>query len=363
MRAELSGILAESGSSMVKRKAQGVLSDDEESRAGSMERKPNGHENGAGNDDTVSSNERREPGGGDPNEAATDSPMEEEQESAAPMEVHRVSSLRGGRAEESSTSQDWQASNPEGLTKQGSAEIIAHFDKYADTWFHEYRIRLEKLKKAISDDAGVDRCRELVEESVRAIVDLFAEKSRAVDADVLHVMAGLWRTPLEVSFLWNGGLRPTTLFQLIYHMVGSQIENSLGLLLSGGAFPPMASLTGKQLEELSSMQLATTKIEDSLSDESASLQMNLADLPLPGLADPSKADPDAFSESIKAAMHERLVSLKQLVHQGDHLRLKTVKEVLAVLTWRQQVELLAGMSELVLALRKIGEAAKVKTYL
>ena len=75
-------------------------------------------------------------------------------------------------------------------------------------------------------------------------------------------MAGLWRTPLEVSFLWNGGLRPTTLFQLIYHMVGSQIENSLGLLLSGGAFPPMASLTGKQLEELSSMQLATTKVRD-----------------------------------------------------------------------------------------------------
>lgn len=105
------------------------------------------------------------------------------------------------------------------------------------------------------------------------------------------------------------------------------------------------------------------QIEDDLSDESASLQMNLADLPLPGLADPSKADPDAFSESIKAAMHERLVSLKQLVHQGDHLRLKTVKKVLGILTWRQQVELLAGMSELVLALRKIGEAAKVKTYL
>jgi len=238
-----------------------------------------------------------------------------------------------------------------------------HFEKYADTWFHEYRLRLEKLKEAITDQRSDDKLHALVKESEDAFDELFAEKHRAVDADVLHVMAGLWRTPLEVSFLWNGGLRPTTLFQLIYHMVGAQVENNLGRLLSGGAFPPMASLTGKQLEVLSEMQLETTKIEDSLSDESASLQMNLADLPLPGLADPSKADPDAFSSSIQAAMHERLSSLKQLVHQGDDLRLGTVKKVLDILTTRQQIELLAGMSELVLALRKIGEAAKVKTYI
>lgn len=178
---------------MVKRKAQGALSDDEIS---SMERKMNGHEGGAGNDDTVSSNEQRDPRGEDSEKAATHSPMEEEQESASPMEVQRVHSLRGGRAEESSTSQDWQAPNPEGLTKQGSAEIIAHFDKYADTWFHDYRIRLEKLKKVIRDDAGMDHCRELVEESLRAVVDLFAEKSRAVDADVLHVSLLLGRLTL-----------------------------------------------------------------------------------------------------------------------------------------------------------------------
>jgi hypothetical protein len=132
--------------------------------------------------------------------------------------------------------------------------------RYADTWFHEYRLRLEKLKEAITDQRSDDKLHALVKESEDAFDELFAEKHRAVDADVLHVMAGLWRTPLEVSFLWNGGLRPTTLFQLIYHMVGAQVENNLGRLLSGGAFPPMASLTGKQLEVLSEMQLETTKV-------------------------------------------------------------------------------------------------------
>jgi hypothetical protein len=77
-------------------------------------------------DDTISSSDRKRPDRNDAVQASPEFPMDDE-DSAAPMEVQSVRSLRGGKSDE--PMYERQDSNNGGLIKQGSAEIIAHFEK------------------------------------------------------------------------------------------------------------------------------------------------------------------------------------------------------------------------------------------
>jgi hypothetical protein len=117
--------------SVGKRKAHCVPIRDEGARVKDMEsqhpRAKEGREEVCvEHDDTISSSDRKHPDKNNAVQASPDFPMDDE-DSAAPMEVQRVRSLRGGRSEE--PMYERQGSNNGGLTKQGSAENIAHFEK------------------------------------------------------------------------------------------------------------------------------------------------------------------------------------------------------------------------------------------
>lgn len=83
-------------------------------------------------------------------------------------------------------------------------------------------------------------------------------------------------TPLEASFMWLGGWRPTSALLLVYSLMGVQLENEIlhfrdgvrGVLEKSSAI-----LSERQLTNLKNVQKYTRQTEKKLSTKLATLQV------------------------------------------------------------------------------------------
>jgi len=84
-------------------------------------------------------------------------------------------------------------------------------------------------------------------------------------------------TPLETSFMWLGGWRPTSALLLVYSLMGVQLENEIlhfrdgvrGVLETSSAI-----LSERQLTNLKNVQKYTRQTEKKLSTKLATLQVS-----------------------------------------------------------------------------------------
>ena len=99
------------------------------------------------------------------------------------------------------------------------------------------------------------------------------EKMKICREDASFVFAGMWRSPLEASFNWMGGWRPTTSIVLAYSLMGMHIEDELLRLIHGIELPTMAALSANQLSALHSLQQTLSVAEDSMCNRIAVVQV------------------------------------------------------------------------------------------
>ncbi|CAM6087844.1 unnamed protein product [Calypogeia fissa] len=229
------------------------------------------------------------------------------------------------------------------------------YDEYFYKWSEEQQELCKDLQAELNNEKREEELQHLIEKVRQHYQEYYSAKGGAAKQDVLKMMQPSWRTPLENAFLWIGGWRPTMAFQLAYAQAGLQIEAELAEFLSGLDTPSMASLSSKQLSQISDLQVKTHKLEDELGHQQALVQQSLVDQPLLTLAQADQAgEVSDHSDTLSDAMDEKVKSLEELMSWADELRIETLEEFLKILTTVQAAQYLSAAGQLFAAMRKLG---------
>nr|XP_017251195.1 PREDICTED: transcription factor TGA2-like [Daucus carota subsp. sativus] len=220
------------------------------------------------------------------------------------------------------------------------------FHQFQETWHEKLQHLIQQLKKAPSPPATTEennQLHHLVEKSLSHVMDYYLVKSAAVQNDVLNVLAAPWATAFERSLHWIAGWRPTTAFQLIHTRSTMFIESRVYNMLNGGlAFMTgdLGDLSADRFTSLSRLQCRTVQEENALSDQLSAWQNGVGELLL------MKYEEEEFEEKMR--------DLAVIVQKADELRVKTLREVVQLLTPQQASEFFISASHLYFTVRDFG---------
>ncbi|KAH7445947.1 hypothetical protein KP509_01G030100 [Ceratopteris richardii] len=243
---------------------------------------------------------------------------------------------------------------------------ISAFENFYTEWLEEMKHRFKRLRAALQQTSFVE------EEGIFNLVQschshyhmYMSEKIRLCKEDLSFVIAGMWRSPFEASFLWIGGWRPTTAIVLAYSLMGTQIEGELQKLLQGIELPSMAALSAKQLSMIDALQQKLRESEDSLSNRLAILQMLFADQQMAkaAAANPPPSESNDFSD-FREAMEPKLASLRDIFAEAEQLRGETIQEMLRILRPIQAGQYALAAYEMTMAVQKLGDKREGRAQL
>ncbi|MCO5548147.1 hypothetical protein L7F22_001605 [Adiantum nelumboides] len=246
-------------------------------------------------------------------------------------------------------------------------------------WVHQQEEIIEELGRALQSERG---------QGPSSLDD--QTLSRAVQRAVQHshrfyrltriqrnYNLGAWAGVSTVvkALMWMGSLqRPSTAVQLLYALMGHQIEAELEELLElgdadqDGRPSSLAALSAQQLSELDRLQASTVNEEDRIERETAKLQQSLADEPLLSRGEVMWAPASSMYDAVtndgsssttadsRSALKQKLEALQDLCVQADALQSSTLERVLEVLhTTYQKGQYLLASAKLQVALRKVGQ--------
>ncbi|KAL2483520.1 transcription factor-related [Forsythia ovata] len=183
------------------------------------------------------------------------------------------------------------------------------FQRFHDTWFEQFRHLVHQLGQAPrppTTEEHYHQLRQLVNKVMFHCTEYYRVKSLAVKQDVLFFSSAPWTTSLERSLHWIGGWRPTTAFHLVYTESSILFESRVVDILRGFRTGDLGDLSPGQFRR------------DSASD-------------IVGLC-------EDFDEKM-----ERLAGI---LNKADGLRLKTIENVVDLLTPQQAAEFLVAAAEL-----------------
>ncbi|KAG9457200.1 hypothetical protein H6P81_001708 [Aristolochia fimbriata] len=236
------------------------------------------------------------------------------------------------------------------------------FDKFFACWIAEQDRYLDELLAASrgGDDGPRDeaRLRELVSTVLRHYELYYRNKAWSAKHNVTAMFSPSWTSTLEDSLLWVGGWRPSTAFHLLYSKSGIETETQIEALLRGVAAPDLGPLSAAQLAEVDVLQRRTIKEEREISEEEAEAQETVASV---GMVDLSHAvtegtlGPDTAAEGIDAAVRSMGLGLERVLEKADELRLRTLKDLVNLLSPLQAVNFLTAAAELHLRLHDWGK--------
>ncbi|KAI5082451.1 hypothetical protein GOP47_0002194 [Adiantum capillus-veneris] len=177
---------------------------------------------------------------------------------------------------------------------------------------------------------------------------------------------------VERVFMWMGSLqRPSTAFQLLYALMGHQIQAELEALLELGTAndvrpASLASLSALQLSQLNDLQTSTIKEEDRIERETAKCQQRLTDQPFnfsgeftraPALRSADEGGSSSSMTQEKSVLVQKIAALQELHMQADALRQSAFDKLLELLhTSYQKGQFLLASSKLQVALRRLGRS-------
>lgn len=90
------------------------------------------------------------------------------------------------------------------------------FDMDYAHWVDEHQRLLNDLRLAVNSQMSDDELHILVEGVIAHYNELFRLKRIGAKADIFHILYGMWKTPLERSFMWLGGFRSSELLKVIH---------------------------------------------------------------------------------------------------------------------------------------------------
>ncbi|XP_073136173.1 protein DELAY OF GERMINATION 1-like isoform X2 [Henckelia pumila] len=209
------------------------------------------------------------------------------------------------------------------------------------------------LNKSVPNAADDDEMASLLDNIVHNFKDYAARRRRLARKDVCGFFSQSWRTTFENSISWIGGCRPSSYFRLIYALCGAEIDSRLSQFFQDGSSSEFPVLSAIQLSSIDNLQRRTIVQEEKLSTKLASLQQEIADMPLALIARKSSPDYKLNEEAIDAIgkIEEAMVCT---IEEADELRLKTYQELTKILTRAQALDYIIAVKKLRLCVRAWG---------
>uniref|UniRef100_A0A7N0RDP6 DOG1 domain-containing protein n=1 Tax=Kalanchoe fedtschenkoi TaxID=63787 RepID=A0A7N0RDP6_KALFE len=234
-------------------------------------------------------------------------------------------------------------------------------------WINLQKSDLDQLVKLLNPESGVEEEEgassssssnkhfELCAKTVSHFEDYMRNRAELAREDISIYFAPSWCTTLENSLLWIAGCRPSMFIRLVYALCGSEMERNLSqFLLQGTSNGLLGDLSAGQLSSVNMLQLKTVREEEKLTSRLATLQEDIADQPLAVIARGATQVGETSEEADKALDdHER--SMANILEEADKIRLKTLKELLGILTPKQGVDFLVASKKLHLSLHEWGK--------
>lgn len=239
------------------------------------------------------------------------------------------------------------------------------FHRFFESWLLEQNQYLQELVSASRTIQGeVDEriIWSLVERVVNHYEHYYRAKSRWAKNHVMSMFTPSWRSSLEDAFLWIGGWRPSITYHLLYSKSGLQLEARVAELIRGLSTGDLGDLSPNQLYQVNELQKNTIREERDITEKHAKLQETVADTSTVELShvvtellreeERASAVEDGQVEANLTSKENRLVEVMQ---KADDLRLKTLKQVVEVLTPAQSVHFFIAAAELHLRVHEWGK--------
>ncbi|KAL2504686.1 transcription factor-related [Abeliophyllum distichum] len=258
------------------------------------------------------------------------------------------------------------------------AEETETFHKFFECWLVEQSHHLEELVSASKQREQLENGRTITKEEfdesvLRPVLHCaeqhyehyYKAKARWAKHNVLTMFNPSWTTTLENAFLWIGGWRPSMAFHLLYSKSGQQFEARISELIRGVSTGDLGDLSPCQLIQVDELQRKTIREEKEISEKQAKLQETIADssvVELSHVASELTREGEAGREGdeiddgrVEAALAPKEEGLVEVLQRADELRMKTLKEILNILTPVQGVHFLIAAAELHLRFHEWGQ--------
>ncbi|KAF8391216.1 hypothetical protein HHK36_023518 [Tetracentron sinense] len=221
-------------------------------------------------------------------------------------------------------------------------------------WIIQQHTDLEDLLQALSLDANdTEKLILVAEKSIKHFQEYAEKRTILVQDDAPSYFSPTWCTSLENSLLWIAGCRPSLSIRLVYALCGSEIEAQLSEFLQGVRRGNMGDLTAQQLVRVNELQCKTIREEEKLSTRMASLQEGIADQPLALIANESRKVGESSGDA-ESVLDPLALDMASILEEADELRLKTLKDLIEILTPLQAVHLLVATKKLHLSVHEWG---------
>lgn len=193
--------------------------------------------------------------------------------------------------------------------------------------------------------------------------EFYKVKTSCAQGNIFPVLSPPWNSPLEDAFVWIGGWRPSSAFQLLYSVAGLQLESRLDGLLRGATTGDLSYLSSEQLIRIDALHRKTIQEERAITEEIAKQQDKVADAEMVQLShDMSRstgvegaANNSTDDDRVDSIMKPREEGFHKVLEAADDLRIRTLKGVVDILSPRQAIHFLISAAELQLRLHDWGK--------
>ncbi|XP_021863797.2 protein DOG1-like 3 [Spinacia oleracea] len=242
------------------------------------------------------------------------------------------------------------------------------FGGFFETWLQEQERDLEELKAAMAHSESTRSLQDRVDRIMSHYEKYYRVKSESTKKDVLEMLTPSWRSHLEESFLWIGGWRPSTAFHLLYSLSGIHFEARFSELLRGlRTGVDLGDLSQSQLRRVDELQGQTIREERELTETLAAHQETVADTSMVELShiatelmrdsnsqSSGRAGTDLVNERVESTLDTKEEKFKEILEKADDLRLRTLRNVVDILSPIQAVHFLIAAAELHLRVHEWG---------
>ncbi|CAO2823513.1 unnamed protein product [Amaranthus hypochondriacus] len=223
--------------------------------------------------------------------------------------------------------------------------IDHNFSSFYETWLKQLEIHLQPL--VLGHQPNYDS---IVATLITHHKNFYTAKWAAAHQDILPFFSPKWASPLEFSFTWVTGWKPSTVFRLV-----DSLRKTRTPLTS------LSQLSDDQVKKIKDLGVKIKLEEQRVERELERLQVSMGDLKMVELTRlVSRVNEDSDESTringlVDVAFKEKLDGLEKVMKMGDYVRLKTLKCVLDVFSSRQGVDFLAVFGMIQIQIRKWGK--------
>lgn len=181
------------------------------------------------------------------------------------------------------------------------------FDMEYSRWLEDDHRHLSELRTRLHAHLSDTDLQTIVDGYISHYDKIFRLKEAAAKSDVLHLITGMWMTPVERCFVWIGDFRPSELIKMLV----SQLD----------------PLTEHQVMGICNLQHSSQQAEEALTLGLEQLYHSLMDSIAGG--------PVIHEMQQMAVALSKLANLEGFLHQADNLRQQILHQLPRILTVRQ----------------------------